>query len=159
MKKLLPVLLLSLLAACTTPPGYIEPPEGLLSKDKMAAILVDMHIVEGASTFNKIKGDTLEATDYINKIYDKHGVTDSSFKESFSYYAKMPEEYEAVYEIVVEELNKMDVELVKNVPATEKPDIPDGFKDSLKSLIDDQKLKGIQLNSSSLKKDEASSTD
>lgn len=156
MKQLLPILFLSLLAACSTPPGYIEPPSNLLSKEKMAAVLVDMHIVEGASTFNKIKGDTLEATDYIKKIYDKHGITDTLFKTSFSYYSKMPGEYEGVYEIVVEELNKIDVEYVKNAPI-ETPEVSKEARDSIKNMIENQNLRSIQL--SPAKKGEASSTD
>ncbi len=93
-----------------------SPPEGILEEGAMIEVLTDVHLVEGAKTGRKIMGDTLRLETYYAKVFSKHGTDMDAFNASFKYYANHPETMDRIYERVIENLNRMEV----NVPKWEE---------------------------------------
>lgn len=94
--------LLVMLFACARP---VEPiPKSIIAPDDMVPIMVDVHIVEGARNGTLILGDTNQLEDYYSKLYKKYNITESLFKESFSFYSDHPEHFISIYERVVDSL-------------------------------------------------------
>lgn len=81
-----------------------------MPKDSMVSALVDMHIIEGAKTGNKIMGDTVKADLYFAKMYQKYGVSKEEFEESYDYYSERPEVMNDLYRQAIERLNQIQVE-------------------------------------------------
>jgi hypothetical protein len=106
-------LLLWIVASCSE--GE-QKPEALLPADKMAVVLTDVHLIEGAKTGRKIMGDTLFIETYYAKVFHKHNTNLEDFNLSFEYYAAHPKMMNLIYEQVIENLNKMEI----RVPAWEK---------------------------------------
>lgn len=76
----------------------------MISEAKMVPILVDIHIAEGARNGSLILGDTNNIADYYAKIYEKHGITEAQFKQSFSFYSKETTLFIPIYEKVLDSL-------------------------------------------------------
>ena len=57
----------------------------------MVPILVDVISWRGARNGALILGDTNGIEDYYAKVYEKHGITEASFKRSFKFYNGEPE--------------------------------------------------------------------
>ncbi|MCL6267559.1 DUF4296 domain-containing protein [Flagellimonas myxillae] len=77
----------------------IEPPEKLISKDKMVEIYHDLALLKAAERniepILKHKGITI-----MEYLYDKHGIDSVQLTQSDLYYASVPLEYQAIYEEV-----------------------------------------------------------
>ncbi|GMN09847.1 DUF4296 domain-containing protein [Croceitalea sp. MTPC9] len=86
-----------LLASCGE--KVIEPPENLVSKEKMAAILYDLAILNSTKGTNPtiLKKNSIEVMPF---IFEKHGIDSTQFAESDLYYASIPLEYQNIYESV-----------------------------------------------------------
>lgn len=104
--KLIPVLLFALVS-CGNPVEVIVP-EGTIPDSMMVKILTDFHLVEGAKVGNKIMGDTIPATVYKAKVYQKYDLTEAEFEKSFRFYTSNPDLMEGIYAKVIENLNKIE---------------------------------------------------
>ncbi|WP_417611154.1 DUF4296 domain-containing protein [Owenweeksia hongkongensis] len=104
--KLIPIVLFALVS-CGNPVEVIVP-EGTVSDSMMVKILTDFHLVEGAKVGNKIMGDTIPATVYTAKVYQKYNLTEAEFEKSFRFYTSNPDMMEGIYEKVIENLNKIE---------------------------------------------------
>lgn len=82
----------------------VKVPSTMISEAKMVPILVDIHIAEGARNGSLILGDTNNIADYYAKIYEKHGITEAQFKQSFSFYSKETTLFIPIYEKVLDSL-------------------------------------------------------
>jgi len=81
-------------------------PSGLLSKDKMTDVLVDIHLAEGAADNRKLKSgqiDLMMTTRY-KELFQKHEITYEEFKVSYDYYMNHAEELAEIYTEVVNKL-------------------------------------------------------
>lgn len=87
----------------------------ILPREKMVAILCDIHVLE-------VKlGRMHMATDTTHKIYNtfekellvEHGTNKEIYDQSFEYYMAHPEQLEKIYEIVVDSLNVREQTAVK----------------------------------------------
>jgi lauroyl/myristoyl acyltransferase len=79
----------------------------IISIDKMAEIMADMHIAEAASTLNEKYQDSIEQS-YINYyywIFEQYQTDKETFRESLNYYLSKPIEFQKVYEKVTEKLH------------------------------------------------------
>lgn len=96
---------LSVLYSC----GSDKMPEGIIPEDTMVPILVEMHL---ASAYFSVEftDDSIaysEAIDYTQKqVLDKHGITYKQFEKSIAYYTDYPEKFRAIYERVIQQLDK-----------------------------------------------------
>lgn len=104
--KLIPIVLFAMV--CCGNPVEVIVPKGTVSDSMMVKILTDFHLVEGAKVGNKIMGDTIPATVYTAKVYQKYNLTEAEFEKSFRFYTSHPEIMQGIYEKVIENLNKIE---------------------------------------------------
>ncbi len=125
------LLLGALLTACGNP-SEVKVPPYVLEQEKMAAVIADIHVVEGARMGREVMGDTLHSDFYFEKVYDKHGISRSDFDTSFSFYSAYPRIMNEIYEEAIEQLNKMEMQAgaPKDIDL-EKPKKDIAKKDSL----------------------------
>ena len=74
----------------------------------MSRLLMDAQLVEGALVANKTKNKASKQlkTEYYEKIFEEHGVTEEIFKENVSYYNQFPETMEKIYDEVLAGLSE-----------------------------------------------------
>lgn len=102
-------LFISLLAftllSCTE--NVEELPSSVLSEDSMVKIMIDIHLLESAISIKNLPRDSsvmLYAL-YEKDLFKKYGISDSTYKNSFTYYSAHPEFMKPVYERVVDSLS------------------------------------------------------
>jgi hypothetical protein len=91
-------------------------PEGIVDKDQMINLMVDMHITD--SYLNQVYNrDTMlmQAKTRYQYIFKKFGIDSTKFSRSLNYYSKRPQEFTEMYETVVKELEKLE-EAAKEKP-------------------------------------------
>jgi hypothetical protein len=98
--------------------GCSSHPEGppgkdVLKTDQFVQLLIDMHYFEGVYTLSgnisHYRPGGMMATDTIDfyqPVLDMHGVGRAEFKKSMEYYSYNPSQFEAIYDRVVDELNR-----------------------------------------------------
>lgn len=95
--------------SCGTPKDPV--PDNLLSPDSMVSILVDIHLVEAASSVTRLNDvQSFKAQELYPAIYKSHHIDSAAFRRSFDYYLKHPEKLEAIYEKVLNELSRRESE-------------------------------------------------
>lgn len=89
-------------------------PSTILTKQKMAAVMLDMHLLEAAMSLNTYRPDIITKGDpaIAFDVFDKHKITKAQYNESFEYYAQHPELLNEVYQLVLENLSKMQAEVM-----------------------------------------------
>lgn len=83
-----------------------ETPKGIIEKDKMTGILVDMHISD--AYLNQISNtDTMQmqAKSRYNYIFKKYQIDSLSFSKSLNYYSLKTNELDAIYKKVIDSLD------------------------------------------------------
>lgn len=101
-----------LTSACS---GSKDKPKDLIPKEKMSLILKDMVVLE--ATFNtrliRLTDKDERMIRYNDEILNQHQVSKQAFDDSYEYYLDHEEDFEAIMELVFEELNKMETEASK----------------------------------------------
>lgn len=123
-----------LLASCGE--KVIEPPKDLISKNKMAAILYDLAILNSTKGTNPtiLKNNNIE---FMPFIFKKYKIDSLQFVTSDVYYASIPLQYQSIYEEVESRLEK-EVKLLTEEKKRENDSIKkvsQQRKDSLKKPI------------------------
>jgi hypothetical protein len=91
-------------------------PDTVLQEDKMAEVMVDIHLLEATlniNTFSKdkvSKDNSSPATD----VLKKHGITKKQYDESFSFYTRNPQLLGEMYTKVLNELSKMQAKVTND---------------------------------------------
>jgi len=130
MKKII-ILISSILLVVSCNDYSVSKPDNLIAKDKMAAILYDISLLEAIKAQN-INGGISRKTSY-NYIYNKYRIDSLQFIKSNKYYASNIEEYKKIIEEVKERLTKetakAEAQMKKNgqvvPPTTPMPSNPD----------------------------------
>ncbi len=89
-------------------------PKGVLSKNDMTNILVEMHKLDGSFVAKNslyLPGDEKER--YYKSILDKYNTTKADFDSSVIWYSKNPKKFEKIYATVYEQLNQLDEDVKK----------------------------------------------
>lgn len=85
-------------------------PEGILGKEKMVDMLIDIHLAE--AVYSKRYQLDLSGKNFSEDLYfslcKKNGVDPEIFEKSIFYYGKHPVQYEAIYDQVLNKLNEME---------------------------------------------------
>lgn len=93
MKRILPLLalIMLLLIACD------DRPKDVLSRGKMEDVLYDYHIMQGI--IDELPSEEREdkAQDYINAVFEKHGITEAQFDSSIVYYNRHAKDLYKIY--------------------------------------------------------------
>ena len=91
-----------------------------ISEEKMIAILVDLHIAEAAIlSANKAQKDSIGGI-YYKQIFDMHEIQDSIFYQNLEIISSNPIRTEAIYEVVIEKIEKLGLEEKKEVGTKKK---------------------------------------
>ena len=81
----------------------------------MVQVIKDLMLLE--ATYNtqliRVKDKNERMVKYTEEIFNKHNISEEDFDSSYDYYIKNPSEFEAMLELVFEELNKMETEAAK----------------------------------------------
>lgn len=92
-------------------------PETIVPFDKMANIVTDIQIAEGIIINNRsarMNMDKAYKDSLYHKIFHHHGITLEIFKDNINYYNNNPGQMEQMYELVLENLSKMQGEVTMN---------------------------------------------
>ncbi|TGE06507.1 DUF4296 domain-containing protein [Hymenobacter fodinae] len=100
------------LQACQKPED-VAPPSKLLPQDKMVSVLVNIHILEAQVDASALPSDSARALFLQQKkeLFKRYGVTDSSFRQSYRYYAVHDKDLDDIYKIVIDSLGKREQKL------------------------------------------------
>lgn len=85
-----------------------------ISKDKMIAVMKDMHIAQAASEYYKTTKDSLllpHKSGYYQQIFATHNITEEDYDTTYKYYIKNPGMLNELYEEMVKELDEMEAKL------------------------------------------------
>ncbi|MFD2586473.1 DUF4296 domain-containing protein [Croceitalea marina] len=125
----------------------IEPPENLISKEKMASILYDMAILNSTkgTSPSLLSKNNIEVMPFIFRKYDIDSI---QFTQSDVYYASVPLEYQAIYENVEARLEN-EVKLLEEQKKRKNDSIKKANEQRRDSI---KKPSTLQLNDSLSKK-------
>lgn len=120
MKKLLLLLLPAFMAACDDGPAR---PEGLLSEERMVALLCEIHLAEQqVSNFRLNPDSTRVVYSVLEKNIYKRADTDSArYVASLQYYTARPERLRAIYQTVLDTLMARERNLKQDRPPVQTP--------------------------------------
>lgn len=112
MKKIIVGLLLSVAISCAPAPDI--PPAGIIPQDTMISLLAEVHIAESRILLSGEFVNNQQAKSvYMHQVLLKFGVDTVRFNQSFSYYTSRPDQFELMYEQVMEEISKQQAAAMK----------------------------------------------
>ncbi len=91
--------------ACVQPP---EPPPGTIPKDKMIAILVDIHIAEakvGSMGLHSVDSMQVLYKSMKEDVFRKHRVDSTAYNKSYNFYLENTKYLDEIYAAVVDSLS------------------------------------------------------
>ncbi|NBA78670.1 DUF4296 domain-containing protein [Emticicia sp. ODNR4P] len=114
------LLLIGLLSACSAS----DKPDNLIPEDKMITLLEEVHIAEnqvnnlhmGSADSALVVYQVLE-----KEIFKKYSIDTAIYRASFKYYVARPEQFKAMYEKVVKDLEAKNERYLKKQRIS-KPD-------------------------------------
>ncbi|MBK6833216.1 MAG: DUF4296 domain-containing protein [Bacteroidetes bacterium] len=93
--------------SCNKEAGKAEKPSDLLDKNKMAAILTDISLMEAAANIQVTQNANAPIEENLKfNIYKQHLITRAQYETSLKYYSANAKEFKEVYDIVLQNLNK-----------------------------------------------------
>lgn len=103
-------------------------PDGVLTKDKMVPLLIDIYIGESRVNHLRLSRDSSMAIFdvYEEELFKQHEVTDSVYRRSMTYYYDHPKKLEEIYGIVLDSLNLREQQLKEK---REKKEVRDDKED------------------------------
>jgi len=107
LKKALFILCSCLLLACTDA-EKVTVPDTVLQKEQMAKVMVDIHLLEATMNLNVAEADNSHPTSL--DIFSKHSTTKEQYDESYLFYTQHPEILAEIYQLVLNDLSKMQAE-------------------------------------------------
>lgn len=89
-------------------------PDHILSKQKMAEVMLDIHLLEASISLNVTNVDkyTIGNPTPNFDVLKKNNITKKQYDESFDYYTQHPALLNEVYQEVLNELSKMQAEVM-----------------------------------------------
>lgn len=99
---------ISLLFSCH--PAVEKKPKDMVPPETMKDILVEMHILESRAQVYHWQHDTLAIimNDKYRELYGNYDITEEAFKATFRWYEDNPDEMDALYQTIVDELVKRE---------------------------------------------------
>lgn len=109
MLKIGSIFLFSLLlfVSCNKDVEQIEKPKDLLDKNKMAAVLTDISLMEAAANVQLTQNANANIEEGLKfNIYKQHSISRKQYESSLKYYSANTAEFKEIYDIVLQNLNK-----------------------------------------------------
>ena len=112
MKKAIIISLALFLLSCS---NRKKTPDYVISHDDMINIIIDIHLTDGLLTQNKVRRKLAkkDSLNYYDAIFNSYGYTRADFDTSIYFYSKNINEYDKIYEEVLNRLNEMETKLKK----------------------------------------------
>jgi hypothetical protein len=127
MKKIALLFLCSWLISCGNN-NVVPIPDTVLSKEKMALVMTDMHLLEAsmnlniASSLPANQNPDLEIK--VQSVLKKNAVTKEQYETSFAFYAAHTELFSEVYTEVLNDLSKLQAKVANEKTHEPNPMIP-----------------------------------
>jgi len=108
-------------AACRPGQPQWEPtaklPDGVLDREAMIAVLVDVHLAEGDLLERNLPSEEQEALlrSHYEPLLARHGISARQLMDSYAYYVERPLTLNAMYEEVIEALNRIQAQVQAQV--------------------------------------------
>ena len=114
MKKITTILCLVFFAACSSIEDRVAIPDTVLSQEKMAEVLVDVHLLEASLNVNALSRDQqiMNSIHPDSDVLKKHNVTREKYQDSFTFYSQNTLLLAEVYQFVLNDLSKMQAEVM-----------------------------------------------
>jgi hypothetical protein len=112
-KSFLLIASLLILISCNSKKDEI--PNGILTKDEMISILIDVQLADATVNLSNYGQANFpnDKQKLFALIYSKHKVSKKKFEDSFVYYTNHPETFEKIYDEVINGLSRKQAELSK----------------------------------------------
>ena len=111
-------MLLLVMVSCSENKSITIPDE-VLPKEKMAAVMVDLHLLEASINVTGV-GPRNGDIDFPGKsipldidVLKKNNITKVQFEDSFKFYTNNPQLLSEIYQLVLNDLSKMQAEVSK----------------------------------------------
>ncbi|MCX6256814.1 MAG: DUF4296 domain-containing protein [Bacteroidia bacterium] len=99
----------------------------LIPAKKMVELLVDIHLADAiAITVQRQKIGNEPLNSLYSSVFNKHGCTRKQFENSIAYYSDHLEDYEKIYDEVIETLSKMESRYSKGLGKDEETEYEKG---------------------------------
>lgn len=79
--------------------------------NEMAKVVADIHLAESSLSTLSAKAPTLEHPRYFKSVLDKYHLNKDDFDSAVAYYSARPDEYQKIYEKVIEILTAKELEV------------------------------------------------
>jgi hypothetical protein len=105
MQRFLGILLsFTLLAGCKS-----DRPASVIDEKVMTDLLLDIHLVDGYLYSWSSDSTQIKSAEFVEGIYQHYGTDSSTVRESLEYYARHPQELNAIYTEVDRRLKEMEL--------------------------------------------------
>ena len=86
---------------------HSKAPDGIMSQEEMVSFLIDLQLTEAKISTLRLPDDTVRLfyDEIKQELYRKHGIKDSIFVKSMSYYVNDVKGIEEIYSAVVDSLS------------------------------------------------------
>jgi hypothetical protein len=151
MKKIALIALCSWLISCGNNKDIVIP-EHILSKEKMAQVMTDMHLLEASMNLNISNAITTDKTpdmeNRVRSVLNKNAVTKDEYETSFSFYTAHTQLLSELYTEVLNNLSKLQAKVANEKTPGPNPMIPGNDKEQLKKDSLPKTVKGISKKDS-----------
>ncbi|MDQ3047033.1 MAG: DUF4296 domain-containing protein [Bacteroidota bacterium] len=112
MQRIVALLLILLMVSCGEKKSA-KIPDSVLPMEKMAEVLVDIHLLEAAMNLNinPVTAPTMNIKTG-SDVFKKNNITKAMYDESMDFYSLHPELLNSVYEVVLNDLSKKQAEVM-----------------------------------------------
>jgi hypothetical protein len=113
MNKLVAIFLCTLFFACSDK-QKVRIPDNIMSKEKMTTVMLDVQLLEATMNLNTFSVDKVSAGGIvqISDILKKNNITKKQYDESFIFYTQHPELLTEIYQLVLNDLSKMQAHVM-----------------------------------------------
>ena len=123
MRTIIVIMLCTILYSCAEEKEVVIP-ENVLSQEKMATVMTDIHLLEASMTLNfsnatnLINGPEMQAT--TSQLIKKNNVTKEQYQTSFVFYAEHPDLLTEVYKQVLNNLSQLQAKVSNEKDTTSR---------------------------------------
>jgi hypothetical protein len=127
MKKILFVCFCIFLTGCK---DKNELPEGIMTKQEMFPLMLDIYIAEEKLTALNIARDTLNNIYglYEGMLFEKHNTDHETYKRSLAYYYEHTQELELIYEKILDSLTISEAKILAKIES--EKELADSIKNT-----------------------------
>jgi len=114
MRKIITIFCIVFLYSCSSIDERPSIPDTVLSQEKMAEVMVDVHLLEASLNVSAYSKDQVAVNTIKpnSDVLKKNNVTKIQYDESFAFYSKNPLLLTEIYQLVLNNLSKMQAEVM-----------------------------------------------